>query len=502
MFSTLCPQCGAPVEFRSAAAVMAVCSFCRSTLLKHGEELARIGEMATVFEDYSPLQLGAAGHFGARAFSVIGRLQLRYDAGFWNEWFIAFGDGASGWLSDASGQYAITEEITPTDVSAIPRFDALGPGTPFDFDGRAYIASDVRVAQCRGGEGELPFVVGDGWRARVADFRNESAFLTLDYSDRETAVVYRGDAVELDALAMHGLRDTEQIRASAGRYVGEVVAFACPSCGAPMSHTVGIADFVICDACHAGVDCTEEQAQVFTKQREADAVGTALVPGAKGVFDGVEYIVLGVMRCRSQDGHAWDEYLLHTAGRGFMWLVHSAGQWERVDVLNSWPSIEGSQLVRFEKKAYSLDETYQSEVTHVGGAFNWRVSVGDVVQVTDFVQAGRAKLTREVSASEIVWSQAQSVAGTKIEERFGPLAGTASTAGVMSVSAKASSYSHFAPLPFLFSIILVFVNFEDLARFDGEWVLVGLALILLWLPEWIWRHSSGDTPASGSGGGR
>lgn len=480
---------------------MAVCSFCRSTLLKHGEELARIGEMATVFEDYSPLQLGAAGHFGARAFSVIGRLQLRYDAGFWNEWFIAFGDGASGWLSDASGQYAITEEITPTGVLSAPHFDALEPGTPFDFDGRAYIASDVRVAQCRGGDGALPFVVGDGWCARVADFRNESAFLTLDYSGSETAVIYRGDAVELDALAIQGLRDAAQIRASAGRYVGDVVAFACPSCGAPMSHTVGFADFVICDACHAGVDCTEEQAQVFTKQREADAVGTALLPGAKGVFDGVEYIVLGVMRCQSQDGHAWDEYLLHTAGRGFMWLVHSAGQWERVDVLNSWPSIESSQIVRFEKKAYSLDETYQSEVTHVGGAFNWRVSVGDVVQVTDFVQAGRAKLAREVSASEMVWSQAKSVAGAKIEERFGSLASATPTAGAMSMSAKASSYSHFAPLPLLFSIILVFVNFEDLARFDGEWVAVGLALILLWLPEWIWRHSSGDTPASGSGGG-
>ena len=502
MFSTLCPQCGAPVEFRSAAAVMAVCSFCRSTLLKQGEQLARIGEMATVFEDYSPVQLGAAGHVGTRAFTVIGRLQLRYDAGFWNEWFIAFGDGTSGWLSDASGQYAITEEITPTGVLAIPSFDALEPGARFDFDGLAYIASDVRVAQCRGGDGELPFVVGDGWRARVADFRNESAFLTLDYSESEAAVIYRGEAVELDALALQGLRDATQIRASAGRYVGDVVAFACPSCGAPMSHTVGIANFVICDACHAGVDCTEEQAQVFTKQREADAFGTALAPGAKGVFDGVEYIVLGVMRCRSQDGHAWDEYLLHTAGRGFMWLVHSEKQWERVDVLDSWPSIESSQIVRFEKKAYSLDETYQSEVTHVGGAFNWRVSVGDVVQVSDFVQAGRGKLTREVSTSEIVWSQAKSVAGTKIEERFGPLAGATSTAGAMSGSSKASSYSHFAPLPFLFSIILVFVNFEDLARFDGEWVLVGLALILLWLPEWIWRHSSGDTPASGSGGGR
>ena len=56
-----CPNCGAPVEFASAASASAVCSFCRSTLVRDGEALRRIGASAELFDDHSPLQLGASG---------------------------------------------------------------------------------------------------------------------------------------------------------------------------------------------------------------------------------------------------------------------------------------------------------------------------------------------------------------------------------------------------------------------------------------------------------
>ena len=61
-----CPNCGAPVEFRSAASASAVCSFCRSTLVRDGEALRRIGHSAELFDDHSPLQLGAAGPLPGR----------------------------------------------------------------------------------------------------------------------------------------------------------------------------------------------------------------------------------------------------------------------------------------------------------------------------------------------------------------------------------------------------------------------------------------------------
>ncbi|WP_347328667.1 DUF4178 domain-containing protein, partial [Ralstonia pseudosolanacearum] len=154
MFHANCPACGAPVELKSAAAVMAVCSFCKSTLLRDGETLKDIGKMSAVLEDYARVQIGTTGRYQGRAFTVIGRIQLRYDAGFWNEWYALFDDGSDGWLAEASGQVTMTlASGRPAD--AVP-FESLRPGQSYDADGKRFVLSDVREADCTGGEGELP----------------------------------------------------------------------------------------------------------------------------------------------------------------------------------------------------------------------------------------------------------------------------------------------------------------------------------------------------------
>ena len=85
-----CPNCGAPVEFASAASTTAVCGFCRSTLLRDGEALSQIGQSAEIFEDYSPLQLGSTGRWMGHGFAVVGRVQRGSELGNWNEWHLLF----------------------------------------------------------------------------------------------------------------------------------------------------------------------------------------------------------------------------------------------------------------------------------------------------------------------------------------------------------------------------------------------------------------------------
>ena len=156
-----CPSCGAQVQFRSHASVMAVCEFCRTTVLKDAASVGAQGKLSDVLEDYSPIQVGTSGVVGGRNFNVVGRIQLRYDSGFWNEWFIVFDDGASGWLGDASGQYSLTIEREAE--GALPAFDEVSPGRLYTVNGERYTAADKHVAKCIGGQGELPFKVGDGW---------------------------------------------------------------------------------------------------------------------------------------------------------------------------------------------------------------------------------------------------------------------------------------------------------------------------------------------------
>ena len=82
-----CPGCGAPVEFKSAQSTHAVCGYCQSTVVRSGDVLTRLGKMAELFDDHSPLQLFASGRInldGAeQPFTLIGRLQFKSDAGVW-----------------------------------------------------------------------------------------------------------------------------------------------------------------------------------------------------------------------------------------------------------------------------------------------------------------------------------------------------------------------------------------------------------------------------------
>ncbi len=98
MQTVSCPSCGAPVKFRSHASVMAVCEFCNASVLKDADSVKDIGKMSAVLEDFSPIQIGTSGAFGGINFTVVGRIQLRYPHGMWNEWYLLFDDGSNGWL--------------------------------------------------------------------------------------------------------------------------------------------------------------------------------------------------------------------------------------------------------------------------------------------------------------------------------------------------------------------------------------------------------------------
>ena len=80
LYRAACPGCGAPVEFRSAQSLYAVCSFCRSTVVRTGDTLSRVGQMAELFEDHSPLQLLASGRY----LTVFTDTTARYSAERWS----------------------------------------------------------------------------------------------------------------------------------------------------------------------------------------------------------------------------------------------------------------------------------------------------------------------------------------------------------------------------------------------------------------------------------
>src|SRR5262245_17959842 len=179
-----CPSCGAQVDFKSAVSIFAVCEYCRSTLVRHDINVENIGKMAELKLDGSPLQLGAEGRYRGIHFGVIGRIQMRINRGIWNEWHLMLDDGRSGWLGEAQGLYVVS--FLTKVAGDIPAFEALKPGKKFQLKGQWFEVQNVESARCIGGEGELPFRVGAGFDAPVADLVGEkNSFATIDYSENQ-----------------------------------------------------------------------------------------------------------------------------------------------------------------------------------------------------------------------------------------------------------------------------------------------------------------------------
>src|SRR5690606_35282154 len=115
---------------QSATAPFAVCGFCRSTVVRSGEQLQRIGQMAELFDDHSPLQLMASGRVtldgNKLPFTLIGRLQFKSDSGTWTEWIAALDDGRTGTLSEDNDSYVFTRPDEGTEPPPAQPLTAAG----------------------------------------------------------------------------------------------------------------------------------------------------------------------------------------------------------------------------------------------------------------------------------------------------------------------------------------------------------------------------------------
>jgi len=418
MQTVSCPSCGAEVNFRSHASVMAVCEYCNTRVLKEAGAVKDLGKISSVLEDYSPIQVGTSGVLGGRNFNVVGRIQLKYDAGMWNEWFIVFDDATSGWLGDASGQYTVTTLRKPD--AQLPAFEDIQPGKPYQLVGARYMSADVRTAQCIGGQGELPFKVGDGWEAKVADFRRADHFITLDYSDEGPPQMFTGVSVTLEAMQAQLLRDVEEIKRTSGRYRGKLDALDCPNCGSQIKYLPGLTANLVCQSCQTEIDAASPKAEVIAIGQRQEKEYFTLPLGASGKLGNQDFTVIGVMRRADDEGSGWTEYLLYGSRNGFTWLVETADGWSRANVMDQWPDakILDSQTVTFDKADYSKLYDYNSVVTYAAGAFNWRVQVGDHTHVYEYKRQ-QVTLAAELTTTELGWSRSTPVAWDQLKAWFG-----------------------------------------------------------------------------------
>jgi hypothetical protein len=201
-----CPNCGAPIRFRWSSAVQTVCEFCHSILVRRDVNLERVGVVADLPPDSSPIQIATEGVYRNRVFQVMGRILYEYEQGGWNEWHAVFNDGSSGWLSDAQAQYAVSFHAP---MQGLPPAAGVQRGQQYGFNGVLYEVTCLTRARYRGVEGELPFEYWDKDEVLFADLEGHDArFATLDYSDPEP-LLFLGEMVDFDSLRLKNLRRFE-----------------------------------------------------------------------------------------------------------------------------------------------------------------------------------------------------------------------------------------------------------------------------------------------------
>ena len=104
-----------------------------------------------------------------RSHSLSWTILYEYELGRWNEWHLMFSDSTSGWLSDASLEYAVRFSGPTAQCAAGPRSAAGMDPARRQREARG---DSITARIMPGVEGELPFEYGVKQEVMFADMRS------------------------------------------------------------------------------------------------------------------------------------------------------------------------------------------------------------------------------------------------------------------------------------------------------------------------------------------
>lgn len=420
-YRAACPGCGAPIEFRSAQSTHAVCGYCQSSVVRSGDTLARIGKMAELFGDFSPLQLQASGTFQGRGFTLVGRLQYHYGEGTWTEWHALLDDGSTAFLSEDNGAYVFVQPATLS--RKVPPAERFRVGATTAINGKAFSVASNETVSLIAAQGELPHLPALGASFAMVELRSaDGEVLSIDYGPTlagGVAVLARGRSVLLDDLKLVGLKEESATNEKGNRQ------FDCPNCGAPVEVTLSTSQSITCGACHSLMDLSKGVGKELKHALQRDPINPLIPLGSIGELQGVRWQVVGFQHRMGHepgdrdDQFGWEEYLLYNRKRGFTFLVDATDGWSLVKPLTGAPAYKrGAASVTHLGTTYQLLSSYEAETGYVEGEFYWQVRRGQKTFNRDFAK-GKSVLSQETSAGkEVVWSSGSKLDAKLVAQAF------------------------------------------------------------------------------------
>ena len=397
-------------------------------MVRSGDVLSRLGKMAELFDDHSPLQLQTSGIWtraGAKtAFTLVGRLQYKYAQGTWTEWHAVLADGSTASLSEDNGAYVFS--VSADRPEGVPDAATLQVGASLRIAGKPFSVASHQSVVMLAAQGELPHLPPVGASFFVVDLRSvgdvvsdgapSGEVVTIDYGTTP-ATFSRGRAVLLEDLQLTGLKGESQ-REETGRH------FTCPNCAAPVQVSLQTSKSITCASCNTVIDISQGIGGELHHALQDEPVQPLIPLGQQGQLQGVSWQVVGFQH---RMGHApddpdeqfgWSEYLLFNRKRGFVFLVDSTEGWSVVKPVTGAPMmLESGRSATYLGQRYTLKEHYKAETVYVSGEFYWQVVRGQTSENRDFV-SGTSLLSMEKTPAEVTWSVGSQISSESVAKAF------------------------------------------------------------------------------------
>jgi len=413
-----CPQCGAPVVFRFAAAHAQVCAHCRFVVVRTDRNLTTMGKVADLVAIPSPFRVGASGTLSGSRFRIGGRVQYdRVEAASapWQEQFIEWENGSWSWLAQAQGRLYLTALYQGP--LHLPTYQQAVPGTPITIGQVTLQVTERAARRLVSGEGELPFPIQTGVVEWYADLSGPNgAFGTIDYGDGSSPpVLYLGSELPFSQLAL----DPDFGPPPEAPEV-KTRALECPGCGGNLPLvSPDTAERVICPYCQMASDMSASGLVPLKKLRKPPS--EPQIPlGSRGTIQGRRVTCIAfLVRGTTVDGerYHWREYLLYVDGGGYLWLLEEDEQWQLIRPIAPGDVRAFGSSRAYEGVTYTLQQSNTAEVEHVLGEMYWKVEVGEKVKATEW-KCGKQRLSEERTDDEVVVSHSVEISRDELREAF------------------------------------------------------------------------------------
>lgn len=176
-----CPSCGGPLPIQHRFVRMVACPYCGTTSEVTDSGLDPTGKSAKLAPLPTQFAVGMRGKLRGQPFQVIGRVRYSYDEGMWDEWYLAFDDGAAGWLEEDEGEYTLSRQErlrTPA-----PAFEDATVGTRFEVNGYPFFVTERVRARIAGAEGQLFFRAVPGRPVNFVEGNVGGKIAYLEYTE-------------------------------------------------------------------------------------------------------------------------------------------------------------------------------------------------------------------------------------------------------------------------------------------------------------------------------